>query len=308
MKESKSKSKKGTRLVGQRFGLLTVVEKAEETQNNYLLWRCACDCGGEILANTKQLSRGTISNCGCIPKTTQRKGPIAEDLTGQIFGDLTVIKKMEKEPGRVRWWCRCECGNEKAVASRDLKAGKTKSCGCKQHQKGRNILDIKDQKFGRLTALYPTEERDKKSSVYWHCLCDCGNEVNVTADRLMHGKYQSCGCLKKEYQKDIFKRLHMVDGTCVEWLEKRKHRSDNTSGFRGVYRMKTGKYRVSIGFKGQRNHLGTYEDFDEAVAARLKAEEQLHDGFVSSYYEWKERADVDPEWAKQHPFVYDVDK
>ena len=305
MKEGKSK--KGSRLVGQRFGLLMVVEKAEETQNNYLLWRCTCDCGGEILANTKQLSRGTISNCGCIPKENKRRGPVAEDLTGQIFGTLTVIKRMGHEQGRVRWLCRCECGNEKAVAARDLKAGKTKSCGCRQYQKGRNISDIKDQKFGRLTALYPTEERDKKSSVYWHCRCDCGNEVNVTADRLMHGAYRSCGCLKREYQKDIFKRLHMVDGTCVEWLEKRKHRSDNTSGFRGVYRMKTGKYRVSIGFKGQRSHLGTYEDFDEAVAARLKAEELLHGGFVRSYYEWEECASLDPEWAEQNPFTYEVE-
>ena len=295
------------RLVGQRFGLLTVAEKTGETKDNYLLWRCVCDCGGEILANTKQLSRGTITNCGCIPKATKRRGPIAEDLTGQTFGILTVIKRAEQGKGSVRWLCRCECGNEKTVAARDLKAGKTKSCGCRQYQKGRNISNIKGRKFGRLTALYPTEKRDKKSSVYWHCLCDCGNELDVTADRLMHGDYRSCGCLKKENQREIFEKLHMIDGTCVEWLEKRKHRSDNTSGFRGIYTMKSGKYRVSIGFKGQRYHLGVYENFDEAVAARLEAEERLHDGFVHSYYDWEKRASIDPKWAEQNPFVYDVE-
>lgn len=29
------------------------------------------------------------------------------------------------------------------------------------------IRDLSGQKFGRLTALYPTEKRDKRGSVYW---------------------------------------------------------------------------------------------------------------------------------------------
>ena len=70
----------------------------------------------------------------------------------------------------------------------------------------------------------------------------------------------------------------MVDGTCIEMLESRKYRRDNKSGFRGVYQMKNQKYRVSIGFKGKRYYVGTYKDYDEAVRARLAAEETVFSG------------------------------
>lgn len=33
--------------------------------------------------------------------------------------------------------------------------------------------DLTGQKFFRLTALYPTEER-RNGSIVWHCKCECG--------------------------------------------------------------------------------------------------------------------------------------
>lgn len=217
---------RGKNLIGQRFGMLTVIEKAEEYQDRYFLWRCRCDCGGEILVNTKRLSRGTISNCGCVPKTTAQNGSIAEDLTGHVFGRLTVLHQTKGSSKRTHWLCLCSCGNETVVSSHELKAGKTKSCGCAQHLKGRSISDITQQRFGRLVALHPTEKRDKKASVYWHCRCDCGNELDVTQDGLVNGSYRSCGCLRKEIGENLTSRLHFSDGTCVEILEKRKQRRD----------------------------------------------------------------------------------
>lgn len=57
-----------------------------------------------------------------------------EDLTGRKFGKLTVIERAENaKNGRVRWLCKCECGNSIAVLSYSLKRGQTKSCGCLKH-------------------------------------------------------------------------------------------------------------------------------------------------------------------------------
>ena len=130
----------------------------------------------------------------------------------------------------------------------------------------------------------------------------------MTQNNLVYGQYKSCGCLKAENHQNLPNQLHHVDGTCVEWLEKRKHRSDNVSGFRGVNQKENGKYRVSIGFKGKRYYLGTYAEFQEAVDARLAAEKVLHDGFVHAYYLWKERSAQDSEWASSHPFYYNVER
>lgn len=234
-------------LTGQRFGNLRVIgqaEKTDSTQERYRVWLCRCDCGRELLVNTRRLKRGTVKDCGCIPKMTARRGSVAEDLTGRVFGHLTAIRRTANRYGRTCWLCRC----------------------------------------------------------------DCGNETEAPEDVLVQGSVLSCGCLKRENQKIIWSKLHRVDGTCVEILENRKYRSDNTSGFRGVFRMKNGKYRVDIGFKGKRFYLGTFPDYDQAVQARMSAEELVYKGFLEAYYKWKERADKDPDWKEKHPLVFEVEK
>ena len=177
----------------------------------------------------------------------------------------------------------------------------TKKCG-------RNAVNLKGKHSGRLTAEYPTDRRDHKGSVYWHCRCDCGETAEVTEDGLVFGNNLSCGCLKRENQRRVSEQLHRVDGTCVEWLEKRRRRKDNTSGFRGVCRMKNGKYRVSIGFKGERFYLGTYKDMSEAIKIRQTAEKEIHDAFVKKYRIWNAIASGNQEWAESHPFIFNVQK
>lgn len=288
-------------LVGRRFGKLVVEEQLGEKQERYHMWRCCCDCGGEIYVNTKRLQRGTITNCGCVPKKMICNGPIAENLSGKQFGELTVLYRVSNRRGRTCWLCRCSCGRLHTCTAQSLKRGSCTSCGSGQHRIGKGVLDITGQRFGRLLACYTTDQRDKKGSVYWHCRCDCGNELNVTEDGLVHGNYRSCGCLKEEICGNINRQLHRIDGTCLEWLEKRKHRSDNTSGFRGVYLLKNGRYRATIGFKKQRFYIGTYMNFDEAVQARLEVEQLIHGGFVAAYYSWLEL-------GTEIPFIFEVEK
>lgn len=51
------------------------------------------------------------------------------DLTGQTFGRLTVVCRVEGA-ARVKWECQCSCGNTKQVQSNHLTTGKIVSCGC----------------------------------------------------------------------------------------------------------------------------------------------------------------------------------
>ena len=55
------------------------------------------------------------------------------------------------------------------------------------------IRDLTNQRFGKLTALYPTDKR-QTNHVIWHCRCDCGNEKDVVASRLTMGLATCCGC------------------------------------------------------------------------------------------------------------------
>ena len=53
-----------------------------------------------------------------------------KDLTGQVFGRLTVLERDTTRKGKIRWICRCECGKIKSVRREHLTSGATKSCGC----------------------------------------------------------------------------------------------------------------------------------------------------------------------------------
>lgn len=51
-------------LTGQRFGRLTVIERAETT-NVSTRWKCICDCGNECTVIAQNLKRGHTISCGC---------------------------------------------------------------------------------------------------------------------------------------------------------------------------------------------------------------------------------------------------
>lgn len=52
------------------------------------------------------------------------------DLTGKIFGRLTVINLSHTDGKRLYWNCLCECGNAKTVKGDYLSTNRTRSCGC----------------------------------------------------------------------------------------------------------------------------------------------------------------------------------
>lgn len=60
--------------------------------------------------------------------------PAVINLTGQVFGRLTVICRDIVLPGqRTRWICQCQCGTTKSITTQCLQHG-TKSCGCLQRE------------------------------------------------------------------------------------------------------------------------------------------------------------------------------
>lgn len=118
------------------------------------------------------------------------------DETGNRYGRLLVLYRVENDNNRAKWHCKCDCGKECDVIGKSLRKGLTKSCGCLQKEKVKNINEkkITNQRFGRLIAIEPTKER-KHGYVVWKCLCDCGNIHYVTTNNLSMGKVTSCGCM-----------------------------------------------------------------------------------------------------------------
>lgn len=90
------------------------------------------------------------------------------DLTGQRFGRLTVIERTANHNGRTCWKCQCDCGNVKNVIGKDLRNGKTRSCGCYNREVCRHVThglsktkiykvwcDMRDRCFNPKKERYP---------------------------------------------------------------------------------------------------------------------------------------------------------
>lgn len=118
------------------------------------------------------------------------------DLTGQKFGKLTALQRVENgKDGKVKWKCLCECGNYKIVSSGDLKSGNVKSCGC--------LLSpsLVGKRFGNLTVIEKERVHVRKSGgkiILWRCKCDCGNVRIVPGTSLNQGIVTKCEeCVRK---------------------------------------------------------------------------------------------------------------
>ena len=125
--------KKRFDLVGQKFGRLTVEELLPDSFQGHRCWSCRCECGNVRIAMTHELTQGRVRSCGCA------KSP---DLTGMVFGRLTVIERSDKRSSRGKrtiplWKCRCECGEITYRAADTLKT--SNECMCSACADKKNI-------------------------------------------------------------------------------------------------------------------------------------------------------------------------
>ena len=139
------------------------------------------------------------------------------DITGQVFGKLTVIECAGKLDGRRYFWkCQCECGNTVIKEGSSLRSGNTKSCGCgrydgfKKYNKQQSVesLIANGTRFGKLKVLKPIGYKPQydgasKNRMWYQCQCDCGNICEVSGNQLKNNSKKSCGCLGSKGELEI---------------------------------------------------------------------------------------------------------
>lgn len=221
-------------LIGQKYGRLTVIDECKERdKNNRIMWLCECECGNQKIVRGADLRAGKILSCGCLGKEKRLEGKkkvneekknnpgFRNDLTGQVFGRLTVlsfdkeetITKRQEQNNMFSWWkCQCDCGNIISVKSTLLTTGATQSCGCLQKEKAsenmkkgqplgaeKRFIDLTGQRFEKLVVLKRYEYNDNSNKTQWVCQCDCGNIIVTQGQSLIKGYTKSCGCIKNSF-------------------------------------------------------------------------------------------------------------
>lgn len=68
---------------------------------------------------------------------------------GKRYGRLVVIERAPNtKAGDAMWKCKCDCGNETITRGRNLRTGRTKSCGCLHDEKARKRMTAMRTKHG----------------------------------------------------------------------------------------------------------------------------------------------------------------
>lgn len=223
------------------------------------------------------------------------------DLTGQKFGRLTVIERVEDaitEKGNrfTQWLCNCDCGSDNIVvfgSALTRKSRPTLSCGCLQKDKVSGITtnNYEFSNDGYVIGytyntnkqfIFDADDYEKVSKYHWyeesngyirssskkkenrfhiHRLI-MGFPCNMNIDHINHNTFDN---------RKSNLRIVTVSQNAMNHVLGAK----NTSGTTGVVWVKSrNNWKAEIKLNGETIYLGSFDKFDDAERVRKEAEEK----------------------------------
>ena len=141
------------------------------------------------------------------------------DIAGQKFGRLLVVEiDTANVNKRIRWICKCDCGNTISVSGGNIKSGHTVSCGCFRTEKSkipkihglsqdplhnvwclmrRRCYDIRrpEYKYYGGRGIKVCEQWDNNFLPFYQWALSNGYKSNLTIDRIDNdGNYEPLNC------------------------------------------------------------------------------------------------------------------
>ena len=239
------------------------------------------------------------------------------DLTGQKFGRLTVIKRAEdvitKNGNRfTQWLCNWDCGNDNIIvfgSALTRKKRPTLSCGCLQRDKVRgitqNVYEFSNDGYvvgytGNTNKqfVFDADDYEKVSKYHWYeenngYIRSSGKkkEDRIHIHRLIMGFPDDMNVDHINHNTFDNRKLNLRIVTTSQNAMNRTRGSNNTSGVSGVVWVKNrNKWKAEIKINGETIYLGSFDKFEDAEKRRKEAEDSLFGEY--SYNNSMKRGDV----------------
>lgn len=231
------------------------------------------------------------------------------DLTGQVFGRLTVIQRVEdyispKGQRKTQWLCECSCDKRSRiiVLGNNLTKNNTSSCGCIQKERASEFnrehntydlsgeygigytikgeefyFDLEDYDLIKKHCWHITnrgyvttrDENRKGRRISFHRLVMGLKDEKIDVDHV-HGRET-----RNDNRKENLRFATRSQNNMNSALSK-----NNTSGVTGVYFDRNAKkWSAGITINYKTIHLGLFNVFEDAVKARKEAEEKYFGEF-----------------------------
>lgn len=236
---------------------------------------------------------------------------VKKDLTGQEFNRLTVLEQVEdyiSPKGRhdSQWLCECSCQNKTKIIVRgtQLHSKKTQSCGCLKIERTKESNAIKKKKYNTYDLsgdygvgytfkgdefYFDLEDYDKIKDYCW-CIGAGGYistkrkddpDKNIFMHRVILGlidvsyKRVEVDHIHGKRTRNDNRKSNLRIATNSQNQMNKGLKSNNTSGVTGVnWNKRIGKWHARISKNKDKIHLGYFDNFEDAVKARKRAEEK----------------------------------
>ena len=106
-----------------------------------------------------------------------------KDLAEKRFGRLVAIEISHRASRCIYWLCKCDCGNEVRVRSRNLLRGDTHSCGCLKIDMWRELHLVPDKSVIKLNCIIRQYKRGAKTR---------NLEFSLTRDEVANLIFSNC--------------------------------------------------------------------------------------------------------------------
>lgn len=219
------------------------------------------------------------------------------DMVGTKFGRLTVIEEAKSDKNRACWLCQCDCGNQCIVKGKYLRNGDTKSCGClnieRVKQMGKNNIkrnrikilddvayvyfnntdnyftcDIEDLYYVKNATWFESEFGyargviDKKFIFFHNYILNMKPNSESICDHIDGNRLNN--------RRNNLRIVNRTQNAINRGLHK-----NNTSGITGVSWDKVAnKWTSYISVNGEFLYLGNYNNKKDAIRCRLLAEDK----------------------------------
>lgn len=189
--------------LGDQHGELTVIRVIAE-QDEYGRYQalCQCSCGSDpVVVPITYLTTRRRTSCGNCEKPKPE-----HDLTGKVFGELTVLRPSRKTKG---WWylVQCSCGSApKEVKGGALQSESIQSCGhCDELRLGAVF-------HGMEVVSY--EGTNKFGKKLYRFRCPFCQKISrpLIGSQVVAGKTRSCGCQRGKQAKENNRKARLRHG------------------------------------------------------------------------------------------------
>lgn len=226
-------------LVGQRFGRIVVLERADDeidkkSGKHKTRWLCQCDCGNQKNIRGASLTSGKVRSCGCLHKEISKK--LGQKNKGKCY--YTTIYDLDS----------CEYGIGYTSKNEPFYFDKE------------DYPLIKDISWNISKAGYVVGQYNGKPIKMSRLIMNVLDNPNVIVDHIIPET-------KNDNRKKNLRITTQANNT-----RNRRICNNNTSGVTGVYKVNDNKYYAYIRMNGKQKYLGAFNNINDAKEARRKAE------------------------------------